>query len=73
MQMLVYILIAIVFFGITDLVPAIRAKQKKYVYIYISMITAVLVVWVLLSRGVEIPGPNAPIKAAIEAIVGPLD
>jgi hypothetical protein len=71
MQMLLYILIVVVFFCIADLKPAIKAKSKKYVYIYISMITVVLVVWVLLYKGVELPGPNEPIKAVIEFFVGP--
>jgi hypothetical protein len=73
MQMLGYILIVVVFFAVSDLKPAIKAKRKGYVYIYIAMVTTVLVTWVLLSKGVEIPGPNEPIRAAIESIVGPLN
>lgn len=73
MQMIFYILAAIVFFVIVDLVPAIRARRTGYVCIYAAMITAVLVCWVLLSKGVPLPGPNAPIQAAVEFLTGPMD
>ena len=71
MQMIVYVLVAVAFFSILDLVPAIRENNRKFVYIYSVMMTAVLVVWILLAKGVELPSPNPAIRAAIEAIVGP--
>ena len=71
MQMVVYVLIAVAFFSLADLVPAIRQNNRKYIYIYSAMMTAVLVVWILLAKGVDLPSPNPAIRAAIEAIVGP--
>ena len=71
MEMFLYILAAVVFYGILDLKPAIKSNEKKYIFIYLTMSTAVLVTWILLARGVQLPSPNEPIKHAVEAIFGP--
>lgn len=73
MNMILYILTAVVFFSILDLRHALREKKKGYVYLYLGMMTAVMVLTVVLSRQVEIPGPNKPIQRGVEFIVGPME
>ena len=71
--MILYILAAVVLFSILDLRLALREKKKGYLYLYLGMMTAVMVLTILLSRQVDIPGPNEPIQRAVEFITGPME
>ncbi len=73
MQMFIYILAPVLFFGLQDLIPSIKAKNWKHTYLYIGLTTILLVLVALLANGVEIPSPNKPIEKAIEFFVGPLE
>ncbi len=73
MQLFLYILAPVLFFGLQDLVPSIKAKNWKHTYLYIGLSTVLLVLVVLLANGVEIPSPNEPIRKAVQFFVGPLE
>lgn len=62
---LFYILICII-----ELVPLIKKKRKKEIWVYSSIITIAFTLSILLSMGVKIPGPTEPIKRFVFAAIG---
>ncbi len=52
-------LVPAVLYGIHDLRPAIREGKKLYIFAYLALTTTALVLWTLLSRGIQLTSPNA--------------
>lgn len=52
-----------------DFLPMRREMRKKDIWIYFAVFTVGFVVLLLVSAGVEIPGPTGVIRAAVQKIV----
>ncbi len=58
-MMFLLFLVPAVLYGIRDLRPAIREGKKLYIFAYLALTTTALVLWTLLSRGIQLTSPNA--------------
>jgi hypothetical protein len=58
MIMLLFFLAPALLYGIADLTPDIKAGGKKIPIVYLAVMTAALVFWVCVLRGVPLKSPS---------------
>ncbi len=66
-----YILICLLLYGIlivADIIPSIKKKDKKTLYVSIPIYAITLVLNILIGLGVQLPSPNKAIESFLTSI-----
>lgn len=66
-----YILICLLLYGIlfvADIIPSIKKKDKKTLYVSIPIYAITLVLNILIGLGVQLPSPNKAIEGFLTSI-----
>lgn len=53
-----------------DIVPLIKSKRKKSLWVYLPIFAVTLAVNILFSIGTKIPNPTAPLKDLVSRMFG---
>jgi hypothetical protein len=57
-------------FLLLDFTSIYRGKNRKLIWLYLSLLTFSYALTLLIGLGVKIPSPAPPIKKAITALIG---